>query len=450
MQPFGGEGGSGYQEGGGCFAKKGKGGKGKPGGGGGGGRGGRKGGGGKRGGQGRGRGQRGGQQSEAYGAGEEGDISKSGVEADEVKKVLSRPNDGDQSKPTSAYIVGTCGFMSVQPRVYAGLHEAVELNCTYHDRGSQSYDAQAVTYARIGLKVIVKVSGYATHDVGIAEPSEWWPWLRSKYAAFLDRGILLALLWQFPPSFRRTEETLRRLDALGAMLRSPGQGQSPQWVALDHAFEFRDMSWFGDPGVADVMQRHSLTLVRLHVVNDTGWAGNLDTGWHGGPFEGSRMPPDFAYLRCFGSHGRSIGKYERLALYDMAEQMRGTRRAVAMFGQGDVPPHAFESAAELQDILAGGLCLSGPQRWLEEASVATEDVVPPKIVSGTVIAISRDYEQSVIFDVGGRRGYLGKRHSRKRGLQFKIGNVIENLHVEGELDGWLVLSVRGGPDVSHE
>jgi len=53
---------------------------------------------------------------------------------------------------------------------------------------ASGYEAQAASYAQLGLRVVVKVSGYATHRVQLQDPTEWWPWLRAKYAPFVNKG----------------------------------------------------------------------------------------------------------------------------------------------------------------------------------------------------------------------------------------------------------------------
>eukprot|EP00931_Biecheleriopsis_adriatica_P109846 TRINITY_DN84115_c0_g1_i1.p1 TRINITY_DN84115_c0_g1~~TRINITY_DN84115_c0_g1_i1.p1 ORF type:complete len:454 (-),score=82.34 TRINITY_DN84115_c0_g1_i1:50-1411(-) len=343
-------------------------------------------------------------------------------------------------------LVGTCGFMGTPPKKYVSRLSAVELNATYHDRGDTTYEQQAAAYAKLGLRVVVKVSGYATHEANLAEPSTWWPWLRSKYASFVNAGVLVGFLWQLPPSFACGSDHLARLDALGSLLRSPGQTQS--WLQLRHAFEFRHPSWFGSSSVSDTLSRHSLHLVRLHVMNDTGWAGDLESGWHGA--EASDCPAEFVYIRCFGSSGRSIGSYSPAELENIAAMAGQAASAVVMFGQGDVPSQAFSNARDLRHLLDGEV-LQGLQNAAPKAdrSFRPDTTEAQEMLSGTVIGTAHGKDRRVMIDVGGRKGYLGLRHAKKRGLSFKRGATVSNLRVEAEEGEFLILSISNAGKVDE-
>jgi len=50
-----------------------------------------------------------------------------------------------------------------------------------------------------------------------------------------------------------------------------------------HAFEFRHSSWFRRFRWREGFKKQQLSLVSLHLLNDTSWAGDLESGWHGLP-----------------------------------------------------------------------------------------------------------------------------------------------------------------------
>src|SRR5206468_2035627 len=54
------------------------------------------------------------------------------------------------------------------------------------------------------------------------------------------------LLYQLPPTFKRTEENVERLDAFMALL--------PR--RLDHVIEFRDATWYGEETLAQLRKHH--------------------------------------------------------------------------------------------------------------------------------------------------------------------------------------------------
>eukprot|EP00928_Gymnodinium_smaydae_P092123 TRINITY_DN75926_c0_g1_i1.p1 TRINITY_DN75926_c0_g1~~TRINITY_DN75926_c0_g1_i1.p1 ORF type:complete len:382 (+),score=77.99 TRINITY_DN75926_c0_g1_i1:65-1210(+) len=353
------------------------------------------------------------------------------AEVQEGKRKQRRSRGGqplaDEADASGSYFVGACGFMGLPPKKYAGNFDVIELDFTFHDQSDATYQDQAEQYKALGIKVVVKVSRYATHIMGLANSREWWSWLKSKYKAFLDAGVLVGLLWQLPPSFSKSEDNLNSLGRLGAQLRNVRQGS--RWQMMHHAFEFRDSSWYNAQDVTETMARHRLTLVTSHFINNTGWAGDLASGWHGPEASAAN---DFAYIRCLGTEGRSIGRYSLAELREIASKGKSCSAAVIVFGQGDAPPQAFENAKNLRVILDG-------QTELEDTS---KDKQPLEMVSGTVVAsITKGWNRHAILDVNGRKAYLGYRHLQKKGgVDLKVGTVLNNLHVEAEDAQCLYLS----------
>ena len=101
------------------------------------------------------------------------------------------------------------------------------------------------------------------------------------------------------------------------------------------------------------MRRHRFTLVCSHIANDTGWAGDLVSGWHGFPTEADVESTDFIYIRCIGTSGRSVGAYGSDELQRIASMASTARSAIIMFGQGDAPRQALENAWQMKELLRG-------------------------------------------------------------------------------------------------
>eukprot|EP00930_Biecheleria_cincta_P061739 TRINITY_DN472_c1_g1_i3.p1 TRINITY_DN472_c1_g1~~TRINITY_DN472_c1_g1_i3.p1 ORF type:complete len:719 (-),score=111.90 TRINITY_DN472_c1_g1_i3:266-2131(-) len=339
------------------------------------------------------------------------------------------------------HFVGSTGFMGLTPNQFARSFDLAELDFTFHDQGDATYEDVAAQYAKLGLHVVVKVSRYATHIMGLQKPREWWPWLKSKYRAFMDAGILAGLLWQLPPSFVKTEENLNSLGRLGAELRNLRQGM--RWQQVHHAFEFRNSSWFDDMEVAETMGRHKLTTVTSHAMNETGWAGDLASGWHGPAQPGISLPSDadkdFAHVRCLGTEGRSVGSYSAAELLEIAQVVQNYKAAVIIFGQSDAPPQAVANASKMRSIMDG------------TAEVAAEEEREEihKVVTGTVVAsVTRGWNPHAVVDVDGQKGYLGYRHlPPKKGLELKVGTVLQDLQVEADSGQLLFLSA---PELVHQ
>ena len=157
----------------------------------------------------------------------------------------------------------------------------------------------------------------------------------------------------------------------------------------------------------------------------------------------------FVYLRCFGTRGRSIGRYKRELLQDMVAVTEKSNSSVVMFGQGDAPKQALGDAWELQDLLKDPTLPSAEE---------PRSCLVGQVLTGVVLRKEGDRTVlSVTLDGTIRTGFLGSRHSGRRGLKLRKGERLENLRVEAEDDlGRLLLSVcdiRGpkeGPDHSEK
>lgn len=164
---------------------------------------------------------------------------------------------------------------------------------------------------------------------------------------------------------------------------------------------------------------------------------NSQQTWHvlTTPFAREDSAPDFVYLRCFGTRGRSIGSYSREELQDMLAVTQRSTSSVVMFGQGDAPKQALENAWDLQDLKTPGASSHVNRSDSKLAGKVCSGVVLRKGQDRTVLSVTLEDSQS-------RTGYLGSRHSRRRGLKLRVGEVLEHLRVEAEdASGRLLLSV---------
>ena len=152
--------------------------------------------------------------------------------------------------------------------------------------------------------------------------------------------------------------------------------------------------------------------------------------------------PDFVYLRCFGTRGRSIGSYSADQLREMVKVTQRSTSSVVMFGQGDAPKQALENAWDLQDLLTDHTCLTETVSDSKLFGKRCSGVVLRKAADRTVLSVTLDGVSGVSYT-----GYLGSRHSRRRGLKLRVGETLENLRVEAEDHGRLLLS---GCDIGSE
>src|SRR5687767_11836231 len=180
----------------------------------------------------------------------------------------------------------------------------VEINATFYRlptlkmvRGWNERSPQGFLFA-------VKGSRYLTHirrlkDTGLG--------LRKYFSRLKPlRERTGPILWQLPPTFKKTDENWERLSQF--LTKLPKQ----HW----HAVEFRDPSW---------MDNSTLDLLRQHKVANV-WISSL------------RMPADhattasFIYLRFHGLKGGAYHDYTEDELQPWAEQLtKAARRGIPSF-----------------------------------------------------------------------------------------------------------------------
>jgi len=134
-------------------------------------------------------------------------------------------------------------------RRYAELFDTVEVNATFYRLPKPETVAGWVEQTPAGFLFTVKASRYLTHmrrlnDLGPGLRRFWEP-----LAPLREAGKLGPVLWQFPDSFRRDEERLKR--ALG------------QLPPARNCFEFRHPSWFTD-AVFTLLFEHEAAMVVGH------------------------------------------------------------------------------------------------------------------------------------------------------------------------------------------
>jgi uncharacterized protein YecE (DUF72 family) len=160
--------------------------------------------------------------------------------------------------------LGTCGYSypdwvgTVYPRgtkparmlaLYSRLFPAVELNFTFYRTPTADLLARQADQTPPGFQFLVKAPRTLSHD---RAPADLQPF-RAAADELRQRGRLLGVLCQFPPSFRNGPKALSWLAALGRGL----EGLTP-------AVEFRHRSW-DRPEVPAWLAGHGLDLVSVDV-----------------------------------------------------------------------------------------------------------------------------------------------------------------------------------------
>jgi len=323
--------------------------------------------------------------------------------------------------------------MDLSTRSYAGSFRCVELNFTFHDGmagkdlGPRIYGKKAKELKMLDVKVVVKVSGHATHEKRLLNPDGWWPWLWERYKAFAKAGLLSALLWQFPPSCECNESMLERMVTLAKCLRSSG-------CKAPSVLEFRHPSWFQRQDVEVTCKKLSFSMAWVHFRNETGWAGEMPSGWS------PRFPVQtgpLVYLRLFGAEGRNLGEYDEDFLRDqvmarLPKPQERTIRGFVFFGQSDIPTQAHANAARIASMLQGRRAKDAEVRQLRQPNAGAwlaGSPVAGDVVHGRVVRLERS--QALLQLDGGHTAILGTFHVKTRGLKLCRGAELSGLRVEG-------------------
>jgi uncharacterized protein YecE (DUF72 family) len=198
-------------------------------------------------------------------------------------------------------------------------------NSFYRLPAAKTWDAWHQA-AQPGFRFAVKGSRFISHIKRFDEPA---PALKRFYTgAERLKSHLGPVLFQAPPTFKRTDENVERVERFLAALSSRHQ----------HVIEFRHDSWFRDETYGLLRRRGAAFCV-------------FD-------MQGLRCPlqttADFAYMRFHGTGERYGGNYTDAALEGWADRLRALGRGlddVWVYFNNDLHGHAPRNAAYLQQLL---------------------------------------------------------------------------------------------------
>jgi len=224
----------------------------------------------------------------------------------------------------------------------------VEINATFYRLPTPAMVRGWRERSPDGFQFAVKGSRYLTHIKRLADTTRG---LRKYFSRLRPlAGRTGPVLWQLPPTFRKDDRNVARLEKFLAHL--PG--------AYRHAVEFRHPSWLDDDTFA-LLRRHRVANV---------WVSSL------------RMPADhtltadFAYLRFHGLKDGAYHDYTTDELQPWAEQLaRVARRGrpAYVYFNNDLNTRAPLNAHALMRLV--GRAAVGP--FAAEPAVPRE-VPPPK------------------------------------------------------------------------
>lgn len=178
-----------------------------------------------------------------------------------------------------------------------------------------------------GFVFAVKVSRFITHIKRLEGAEEAWQIFLGNALSLKEK--LGPFLFQFPPSFRATDETVARLERFLTMIS-----------ASDHkfAFEFRHSSWCAPPAY-EVLRKYGAAWV----IADSSRYPKAEA-----------VTSRFVYVRMHGPEKLFASRYSHKDLAALASKIRGWQGDgldVYVYFNNDYYGYAVENARELIELL---------------------------------------------------------------------------------------------------
>ncbi|VVU95306.1 Protein of unknown function DUF72 [seawater metagenome] len=216
-----------------------------------------------------------------------------------------------------SWYIGTSGFM-INKDIWlkkSGLN-CLEINYTFYRLPKAETVQKWKEYEDVSF--VAKIPKKITHIKRLKDIEKYWDLFWSIMNLLEDK--LKVVLFQLPPSFKLTDENIKRLKNLKKILPKKG---------INIVFEFRDISWFV-PTVYKIMKK-----------NNWGMAGTVikkkedDISWLGTMPNGILLPPqtsDLTYLRIHGAK-KYKGAYDIKELKQMQKEIlnRKTKENFVLF-----------------------------------------------------------------------------------------------------------------------
>jgi uncharacterized protein YecE (DUF72 family) len=207
---------------------------------------------------------------------------------------------------------------------YAEVFDTVEVNSTFYRLASRDAVARWVEQTPPEFVFAAKASRYLIHMKKLRDLGQGIERFYERIEPLVEGGRLGPVLWQLPAWFKRDDERLASaLDAL-----PPG----------DHAWEFRDESWFCDEVYA-LLRAHGCALT--------------DGDDARRPLPGHVRTTDWGFVRFhFGSRGRG-GNYSDSELVEWAARLHQWRadQELWVYFNNDWNAFAIKNALKLRKLL---------------------------------------------------------------------------------------------------
>lgn len=190
----------------------------------------------------------------------------------------------------------------------------------------------------------VKASRFITHIKRLKEVKEAWE-------TFIENALNLKeklgpILFQFPPSFKATEENIKRLEDFLKLITT--YNLKPKTCNLKCAFEFRHNSWCDPEGKLSASYGVNKKVYNLLKKYNVSWVIADSPSYP----KAEVVTADFVYVRMHGSKVLFTSKYTDKELKDLSQKIKKWMKKydVYVYFNNDFHGYAIENAKELLEL----------------------------------------------------------------------------------------------------
>jgi uncharacterized protein YecE (DUF72 family) len=185
------------------------------------------------------------------------------------------------------YCIGTAGFMIGGIKwLRLKTMNCIEVNSTFYRSPSVNTVKSWLNYPE-NVKLSIKVPKYITHIKRLKDVKAAWTMLWNTIEPC--KGKIIAILFQLPPSFAYTMNTLQRIKDMKEYL--------PKDVNI--VFEFRNSTWITQT-IYDEIDKLNIIISGTYLKKqaNSNWIGDMPSGFNFGNPDGN-----ISYMRIHGMKG---------------------------------------------------------------------------------------------------------------------------------------------------
>ena len=217
-------------------------------------------------------------------------------------------------------------------RYYSKHFKTAEINYSFYHLPRPSTYQNWYSQVAKDFVFAVKASRFITHIKRLSGVKDAWK-------QFLENALYLKeklgpILFQFPPSFKATDENTKRLETF---LKLITKNLKPKTCNLKFAMEFRHKSWC-DEKIYRLLKKYNVAWV----IADSPRYPKAEA-----------ITADFVYIRMHGSKILFGSKYTKKELKDLAQKIKKWQKQsldVYCYFNNDAYGYAIENAKELFEL----------------------------------------------------------------------------------------------------